>query len=188
MQAAKFGTGKLCHGSKARKAAAELPVNQIETRKGEGSTHLIVNKGKDDLLPGCPSPSGNAATPQRSYANTSGLGNTSTSSGKGSPTLSEAGWPRSPPPLHASAAPTAAITTPVAWVVPVVGRRRLGVRRLSWLRRHLDASGERQHDEHGGKPTMHVRYGAIGSIRLGSLFSTLPTRGLTGQATISFDG
>ena len=42
------------------------------------------------------------------------------------------------------------------------------VRRLPVLRRHLDASGERQHDEHGGEPTMHVHCTAVSTIKLGS--------------------
>ena len=59
------------------------------------------------------------------------------------------------PSLHASAsaAPTAtaAITTPVAWIFHVVV-----VRRPSLIRRHLDASGERQQDEHGGEPPIQA--------------------------------
>ena len=86
---------------------------------------------------------------------------------------------RLPLPLHAATISTT-ITTPVARIVRVVV-----VRRPSLLRRHLDASGERQQDEHRGEPPMQVHSAATGSIRLGSLFFTLPTRALTGQHVIS---
>jgi hypothetical protein len=75
------------------------------------------------------------------------------------------------------------VHSPVAWIFRVVV-----VRRPSLLRRHLDASGERQQDEHGGEPTIQVNHASIGSLRLGSLFLTLPTRVLTGQQTIPSDG
>ena len=70
--------------------------------------------------------------------------------------------------LHVTAA--AAITTPVARIFLIVV-----VRRPSLLRRHLDASGERQHDEHGGETPILLHCAMIGPIRLGSLFLTLPT-------------
>jgi len=50
---------------------------------------------------------------------------------------------------------------------------------------HLDASGERQNDEERDEQRMRVHSAAIGSIRLGLLFLTLPTCGLTGQYLIS---
>jgi hypothetical protein len=38
------------------------------------------------------------------------------------------------------------------------------------------------------EPSAQVHSAEIGSIRLGSLFLTLPTRALTGQQTISSEG
>jgi len=51
------------------------------------------NYASDGDCSGAPSLSRNAATLQRFYANSSGLGSTSTSTGRGSPSLSRAGWP-----------------------------------------------------------------------------------------------
>jgi PAS domain-containing protein len=62
-----------------------------------------------------------------------------------------------------------------------VGLRVRRVGRASLLGSHRGPSGERQNDEERDEQRMHVHYAAIGSIRLGSLFLTLPTRGLTGQ-------
>jgi hypothetical protein len=44
---------------------------------------------------------------------------------------------------------------------------------------------DRQDNEYRGKTSRRVDYAATGSIGLGSLFLTLPTRGLTGQASIA---
>ena len=49
-------------------------------------------------------------------------------------------------------------------------------------------SAEDQFDEKHGEPTMQVYCTATGSIRLGSLFLTLPTRVLTGQHVIFAEG
>jgi len=54
--------------------------------------------------------------------------------------------------------------------------------RLLLLRCHLRASAEHQWDEERGEPSMRVHLAAIGSIRLGSLFLTLPTRLLVAEA------
>jgi hypothetical protein len=82
---------------------------------------------------------------------------------------------RSPCPLHAA---------PVVRVL----RRDLGP---------LGARSQRQHNEQRGEPSAPVHrflwtthppclpVPAIGSIRLGSLFLALPTRGLTGQHVFS---
>jgi hypothetical protein len=59
--------------------------------------------------------------------------------------------------------------------------------RLPLARGHLDASGERQNDEGRDEQRMHVHYAATGSIRLGSLFLTFQTRGLTDVALVSAD-
>jgi hypothetical protein len=83
------------------------------------------------------------------------------------------------PALHASPTTTAAITTPVAWIFHVVV-----VRRLSLLSCHRSATSKRQYDEKRSEPSMQVHCAEIGSIRLGSLFLTLPTRVLTGQHDI----
>ena len=55
----------------------------------------------------------------------------------------------------------------------------------SLLRGHLDASGKRQYDQKSAEPSMQLH---CTETRLGSLFLTLPTRGLTGQYVISFAG
>src|SRR5580704_5929681 len=74
-------------------------------------------------------------------------------------------------------------------------------RRLSLSGYHLGASAERQNEQRG-EPSTQVHYPsspradrpraypapASGSIRLGSVFLTLPTRALTGQQIISSDG
>jgi hypothetical protein len=82
--------------------------------------------------------------------------------------------------------------------LPLVRIRR--VPRLS-LPCHLGARTERQHDEKRGEQSAPVQRflraarhqrgyfaRANGSIRLGSLFLTLPTRVLTGQHVISSAG
>ena len=53
---------------------------------------------------------------------------------------------------------------------------------------HLRTTGNRQYDEERGQSSMQAHRTDIGSIRLGSLFLTLPTRVLTGQHVISSDG
>ena len=87
-------------------------------------------------------------------------------------------------PLHAATAP--AITAPVVRIPIVV---RIGrVRRLSLGHRPLSASAERQYDQCQPEWSKQLHFTPIGSIKLGSLFLTLPTRGLTGQHVISADG
>jgi len=46
----------------------------------------------------------------------------------------------------------------------------------------------RVNDEKRGQPSYWVRYAEISSIRVGSLFLTLPTRALTGQHVICSAG
>src|SRR6516164_3182238 len=58
-------------------------------------------------------------------------------------------------------------------------------RRLHLVRRHGGTPGEGQQDEERGEPFMQVHCTKTVSIRLGSLFLTLPTRGLTEQNFIS---
>ena len=48
----------------------------------------------------------------------------------------------------------------------------------------LRTAGERHQDEHHHEPYMAAHCAEIGSSRLGSLFLTLPTRGLTGLKVI----
>jgi hypothetical protein len=63
---------------------------------------------------------------------------------------------------------------------------RIGsIGRLSLPGCHRGASGQRQDDEYRGEPSMRVHCAEILSIRLGSLFLTLPTRALTGQQIMS---
>jgi hypothetical protein len=81
-------------------------------------------------------------------------------------------------PLHVAAA--AAITTPVVHISVAI--RRIGsVRRLSLAPWPLDAADEGQDEEHRDEPSTQAHCNSIGSIRLGSLFFTFPTRALTGQ-------
>ena len=56
---------------------------------------------------------------------------------------------------------------------------------MSLLGCHLGAPGERQYHS---EPPIQVHCTEIGSIRLGSLFLTLPTRLLTSQHVISSGG
>jgi len=85
-------------------------------------------------------------------------------------------------PLHATASTaTAAITSPVARIFPGVARRVRSVGRLSLARRHLGASSESQQDDQQGEPSMQVHCAEIGSIRLGSLFLTLPASAPTNE-------
>src|SRR6516162_3650683 len=58
-------------------------------------------------------------------------------------------------------------------------------RRLHLVRRHGGTPREGQQDEERGEPFMQVHCTKTVSIRLGSLFLTLPTRGLTEQNFIS---
>lgn len=58
-------------------------------------------------------------------------------------------------------------------------------RRLHLVRRHGGTPGEGQQDEERREPFMQVHCTKTVSIRLGSLFLTLPTRGLTGEQVIS---
>jgi len=91
--------------------------------------------------------------------------------------------------LHAGATvSSAAFTASVARILPVGVRRVRSVRRLSLARRHLGASSDCQHDGHRGEPSTQIHGTGRGSIRLGSLFLTLPIRGLTGRHVISTDG
>ena len=76
------------------------------------------------------------------------------------------------------------IAAPVRPVVMRIGRDW----RLSLPCRHLGTTGERREDQKRGEPSMQVHCAEIASIRLGSLFLTLPTRGLTGQHVIFSDG
>ena len=69
-----------------------------------------------------------------------------------------------------------------SFVITRIGR----VTRLS--RCHRGASGERQDDQNSSERSEQLHQTEIGSIRLGSLFLTLPTRVLTGQQVISSDG
>ena len=59
---------------------------------------------------------------------------------------------------------------------------------LSLGRRYLCATGQCQQDEERGESSVQVHRTENGSIRRGSLFLTLPTRGLTGQHVISSAG
>jgi hypothetical protein len=74
------------------------------------------------------------------------------------------------------AASPAAVRTSVARIFPV-GRRRWRVRRST--------TGEQEHDGYRCEPPIQAHRSAIGSIRLGSSFLTLPTRVLTGKRIIS---
>jgi hypothetical protein len=88
------------------------------------------------------------------------------------------------PPTHympTASTATAAITTPVARIFPGVARRVRSVGRLSLARRHLGASSESQQDDQQSEPSMQVHCAEIGSIRLGSLFLTLPARAPTNE-------
>jgi hypothetical protein len=88
-------------------------------------------------------------------------------------------------PLHVAAA--AAITAPVMHISVAV--QQIGsVRRLSLALWPLDAADKGQHQGHRGRTVYAGSLTAIGSIRLGSLFLTFPTRALTGQHVISSEG
>ena len=71
--------------------------------------------------------------------------------------------------------------------IPIVVR--IGsVRRLSLGHRPLSASADRPYDQCQREWSKQLHFMLIGSISLGSLFFTLPTRMLTGQQVISSDG
>jgi len=61
--------------------------------------------------------------------------------------------------LHADTTiSSAAITAPVARILPVVGRRIGRVGLLSLLSCHLGATGERQYDEERSEPSLQVHW------------------------------
>jgi hypothetical protein len=69
------------------------------------------------------------------------------------------------------------IHAPMRVPVGLRGKGRL------WLlsRCRISACGQRQYDKNHREPSMQVHCAEIGSIRLGSLFLTLPTQALTDQ-------
>jgi hypothetical protein len=81
-------------------------------------------------------------------------------------------------PLHHAALAT--VTAPVAHIL-----------RRVWGLTFSGARSKCQHNEERGEPLCQfIAYSgpAIGSLRLGSLFRTFPTRALPGQHVISADG